>query len=44
LTNSSDLFIYSSETGDMEKTFSGIVVRIAIIMGILGVSPILPGA
>jgi len=28
----------------MEKIFSGIIIRIAIIMGILGISPILPGA
>jgi len=28
----------------MRKILSGIIIRIAIIMGILGISPILPGA
>jgi len=28
----------------MEKIFSGIIISIAIIMGILGIAPILPGA
>jgi len=28
----------------MKKILSGIIIRIAIIMGILGISPILPGA
>jgi len=28
----------------MQKIFSGIIIRIAIIMGILGIAPILPGA
>jgi len=28
----------------MKKILSGIIIRIAIIMGILGLSPILPGA
>jgi len=28
----------------MEKIFSGIIITIAIIMGILGLAPTLPGA
>jgi len=28
----------------MKKILSGIIIRIAIIMGILGISPTLPGA
>jgi len=28
----------------MRNILSGIIIRIAIIMGILGISPILPGA
>jgi hypothetical protein len=44
LTRFSDWGTLGQRVSDMEKNFSGIIITIAIIMGILGLAPILPGA